>query len=432
MPMAKKPNTYNHREHIMTWLLNYSTRTFSRRFSVGVVSLYSTGRPLTSAGPAAHMSSYCKPIDPSDDQSNHSYHSTPDITPRPTSDIHSAPLTFDPKNIAPSMYLGRYTTTTPQWTGSIVPYGQIGVSPLTGALHYGQAIFEGLKAIKGVDEKVRLFRPDKNAERMQRGAERYCMPPISTDEFVQICYRLVASNYLRVPNHGSGSLYIRPNIFASTPVMGVAPADDYTTTFTALSVGSYFPGGLTPVSILVTDVPRATDATGNVKAAGNYVVGMQAVTQAKTQGFNELLYTRQEPRIIDNKIVYLDMVEEVGAMNIVAYFSDSNTLVTPNRPSILPSITRATILEIAKKQGIHVQERDISVQELLSANEVFGVGTAAIVAPVGSITYRNVPTIFNNGAVGTVTSNLYKEYSAIQSGEQEDTDGWTIIVDPTS
>ncbi|XP_020517286.1 branched-chain amino acid aminotransferase 2, chloroplastic isoform X1 [Amborella trichopoda] len=305
-------------------------------------------------------------------------------------------------------------------SGELQPYGEIGLSPSAGVLNYGQGLFEGLKAYRKKDCDVVLFRPEENGLRMQRGAERMCMPSPSVEQFVDAVQETVWANRRWVPPFGKGSLYIRPLLFGSGSILGLAPAPEYTFLVFVSPVGNYFKEGLAPISLLVdTDFHRATrGGTGGVKTIGNYAAVLKAQARAKSEKYTEVLY-------LDS--VHKKYLEEISAANI--FLVKGKTISTPPiKGTILPGITRLSIIDVARNEGYKVEERPIPVEELFEADEVFCTGCAVVVSPVGSITYEGKKMQYGNGGVGKVSQQLYSAVTGIQWGLTEDNFGWVVDV----
>ncbi|CAN1289618.1 Branched-chain-amino-acid aminotransferase 2, chloroplastic [Linum perenne] len=270
--------------------------------------------------------------------------------------------------------------------GELNRYGNIELSPCAGVLNYAQGLFEGTKAYRKEDGGIILFRPDQNAMRMMNGAERMCMPCPSVDQFVESVKQTALANKRWVPPYGKGTLYIRPLLLGTGPVLGLAPAPEYTFLVYASPVGNYFKV-------------------------------LKALTKAKSRGFSDVLY-------LDS--VEKKYLEEVSSCNI--FILKGKVISTPaTRGTILPGVTRKSIIEIARDQGYKVEERLVSVDELLDADEVFCTGTAVVVAPVGSITFQNQRVQYKTG-VETVTWELYSTLVGIQRGVIEDNKGWTLQI----
>ncbi|XP_044474787.1 branched-chain-amino-acid aminotransferase 2, chloroplastic-like isoform X2 [Mangifera indica] len=264
--------------------------------------------------------------------------------------------------------------------GQLSRYGKIELSPSAGVLNYGQGLFEGLKAYRKEDGQLMLFRPDQNAIRMDIGAKRMCMPSPSIYQFIDAVKQTALANKRWVPPPGKGSLYIRPLLMGSGAILGLAPAPEYTFLVFASPVGNYYKEGVAPLNLYVEDeFHRATlGGAGGVKTISNYAPALKALSRAKNRGFSDVLY-------LDS--VKKKNLEEVSSCNI--FVVKGNVISTPaTTGTILEGITRKSIIEIAQDYGFQVEERAIPVDELLDADEVFCTGTAVVVAPVGSITYR--------------------------------------------
>ncbi|ESR46926.1 Branched-chain-amino-acid aminotransferase 2 [Citrus sinensis] len=303
--------------------------------------------------------------------------------------------------------------------GRLSRYGKIELSPSSGVLNYGQGLFEGMKAYRKEDGQLILFRPDQNATRLQTGAERMCMPSPSIDQFIDAVKQTALANKRWVPPPGKGSLYIRPLLVGSGPILGLAPAPEYTFLVFASPVGNYFKEGLAPLNLYVEDeFHRATPGgAGGVKAISNYAPVLKAISRAKNRGFSDVLY-------LDS--VNKKNLEEVSSCNI--FILKGNIISTPaTSGTILAGITRKSIIEIASDYGFQVEERTIPVDELLEADEVFCTGTAVVVAPVGSITYRGKRIEFKTGAQ-SVCRELYSTLVGIQTGLIKDNKGWTFEI----
>ncbi|WP_340392814.1 branched-chain amino acid aminotransferase [Macrococcoides caseolyticum] len=309
----------------------------------------------------------------------------------------------------------------------IIPYQEISMSPASQVLHYGQAVFEGLKAYK-TQHGVQLFRPDQNFKRMIRSCERLEIPKIDVEEMVQALKQLVELEKDWIPSGAGQSLYIRPIVFANEPFLGVRPAISYKFLILLSPVGAYYGGGqLSPTKIYVEDeyVRAVRGGVGFAKAAGNYAASLIAQSRAEKLGYDQVLW-------LDG--VEQAYIEEVGSMNI--FFVIDNKLVTPElNGSILPGITRKSILELAEHLGYEVEERRISIQEVVdsvkngSLTEVFGAGTAVVISPVGEIKYKEDVLTIGDGNTGKITEELYSAYTSIQSGSKEDPFGWCVLAE---
>jgi branched-chain amino acid aminotransferase len=289
-------------------------------------------------------------------------------------------------------------------------------------LHYGQEIFEGMKVYERPDGSIQTFRLEENAKRFQRSAKKLLMEPVPTEIFKAAVHRAAKANRRFVPPYGSGaSLYVRPYLLGVSAEVGVKPSAEYLFIVFVTPVGPYYKAGFTPVTLKVEEEIRraAPGGVGDIKAGGNYAAGMRATMGAKEQGFSEVLYLdAQESRYID----------ESGSSNFFAVIG--NTFVTPKSASILPSITRLSVAQLARDMGMSVEERPVSLDELGDFDEAGCLGTAAAITPVESITWGDkVFTYCQDGKVGPKVTELYKRLLAIQWGEAEDTYGWTEVIE---
>ena len=304
------------------------------------------------------------------------------------------------------------------------------------SLHYGQACFEGLKAFCHADGKVYIFRPDENAKRLQSSCRRIMMPEVPSELFVDAVKHAVRDNIEYVPPYGSGgALYIRPLLFGSGPRIGLQPADEYTFLIMVIPVGDYYKGGLaSPVDCLVIeDFDRAAPrGVGSVKVAGNYAADLLPNMLSKKKGYQIGLYLDAATQTC---------VEEFSTSNFVGIDNLNKRVITPNSPSVLPSITNKSLMQIAKDSGFNVEARAVPFEELASIDEVLAVGTAVVVTPVGSVT-RLLKEPVQNGSqelneirydygkeIGPTTLKLYDKVRAIQNGEAEDLHGWNVPLD---
>lgn len=306
--------------------------------------------------------------------------------------------------------------------GEVSRYGNIELSPSSGILNYGQGLFEGLKAYKraGRPGGYMLFRPEENARRMQVGADRMCMPAPSVEQFVHAVKQTVLANSRWVPPQGKGALYIRPLLIGSGAILGLAPAPEYTFMIYASPVGTYFKKGMAAINLLVEEeFHRAMPGgTGGVKTITNYAPVLRAQMDAKSKGFADVLY-------LDS--VHKRYVEEASSCNL--FVLKGGTLATPaTAGTILPGITRRSIIELARDHGYKVEERLVSIDDLVSADEVFCTGTAVGVTPVSTVTYQGTRYEFRTGEE-TLSRKLYNALTSIQMGLAEDKKGWTVAVD---
>lgn len=285
------------------------------------------------------------------------------------------------------------------------------------SLHYGQACFEGLKAFAHTDDSVHLFRPLENAKRLQSSCERTMMPVVPHNKFIEMCREVVKDNMAYVPPYGSnGALYLRPLMFGSGARIGLQPAEEYTFLIMATPVGDYYKGGLSPTSALViTDYDRAAPrGVGNVKVAGNYVADLLPNMLAKKQGFPIGLYLDSTTQT---------KIEEFSTSNFIGISNASNKYVTPISSSVLPSITNKSLMDIARDEGMTVEQRDIEITELSEFDECIACGTAVVVTPVGKVVKGKDVYDFGD-ETGATTMKLYNRVRDIQNGVAEDTLGW--------
>ncbi len=295
----------------------------------------------------------------------------------------------------------------------------IKLSECAGVLQYAQTCFEGLKAYTTEQGKIVTFRPDLNASRMKDSAARLEMPVFPEDRFVDAVVKTVRENAAYVPPYGSGAtLYLRPYMFGSNPVIGVKPADEYQFRVFATPVGPYFKGGAKPITIKVSDFDRAApNGTGNIKAGLNYAMSLHAIVTAHKEGFDENMYLDPGTRT---------KVEETGGANFL-FITKDKKVVTPKSNSILPSITRRSLVHVAKEYlGLEVEEREVLFDEVKDFAECGLCGTAAVISPVGKIVDHGKEICFPSGMedMGAVTKKLYDTLTGIQMGRIEAPEGW--------
>lgn len=324
------------------------------------------------------------------------------------------------------MFLMNYTDGIGWHDARIIPYGPLHLSPASMIFHYGQELFEGLKAYRAPDDEIYLFRPVENARRTNASARRLCIPEIPEEDFVRAIRALVDIDRDWVPQSGGDALYIRPFIIATDNFLGVAPSKTYLFVIILSPSGAYYPGGLAPVGIWIEDeyVRAVRGGIGAAKTGGNYAASLKAQEKAHQSGFSQVLWLDGVER---------KYIEEVGAMNI--FFRIGETVVTPALSgSILAGITRNSVLQLLKSWDIPAEERRISVDELLEAfrngkiTEAFGSGTAAVIAPVGKLRYQNEVYEINRNQIGALTQKLYDTITGIQRGVLPDPFGWRIKV----
>ena len=307
--------------------------------------------------------------------------------------------------------------------GTITTDANIVLNECAGVLQYAQTIFEGMKAYTTEDGHIVTFRPDLNAKRMADSAERLEMPVFPEDKFIEAVNQVVAANEAFVPPYGSGAtLYIRPYMFGSNPVIGVKPADEYQFRILTTPVGPYFKGGVKPLTIRISDFDRAApNGTGHIKAGLNYAMSLHAIVDAHKQGFDENMYLDAATRT---------KVEETGGANFL-FITKDNKVVTPKSNSILPSITRRSLMVVAKEYlGLEVEEREVYVDELKDFAECGLCGTAAVISPVGKIVDHGKEICLPAGMteMGPTTKKLYDTLTGIQMGRIEAPEGWIHVI----
>ncbi len=325
---------------------------------------------------------------------------------------HMFIMDYDPKN---------------QWHNArIVPFANLSIHPASTVLHYGSEIFEGLKAYRRADGKVQMFRPIENIRRMNRSAERMCLPEIPEDIALEVLEKFVSMEQDWTPSAPGTSLYLRPFMFGNDETLGVHAVHNATFIIIASPVGSYYKEGLNPVKIMIEsdDVRAVRGGTGEAKCGGNYAASNRAGQKAEEKGYSQVLW-------LDG--VHRKYIEEVGAMNVM--FKINGEIVTPMLSgSILPGITRKSCIEVLRDEGYTVSERLISVDELEQAmengtlEEAWGCGTAAVVSPIGELCYKGIEHTVCGGKIGEVTQKLYDTLTGIQWGKLEDKYGWIYPV----
>ncbi len=308
--------------------------------------------------------------------------------------------------------------------GTLTDNENIVLNECAGVLQYAQTCFEGLKAYTTEDGKVVCFRPDLNAERMIDSCERMKMPVFPKERFLEAIVKTVAANREWVPPYGSGaSLYLRPYMFGSNAVIGVKPATEYQFRVFATPVGPYFKGGVKPLTVRISDFDRAAPhGTGHIKAGLNYAMSLYAIVDAHEQGFDENIYLDSATRTY---------IEETGGANILFVTKDGK-VVTPKSSTILPSITRRSLMHVAAEYlGLDVEERPVALSELGEFAECGLCGTAAVISPVGKIVDHGKEICFPSGMtdMGPVTKKLYDTLRGIQMGTIPAPDGWITVID---
>lgn len=320
-----------------------------------------------------------------------------------------------------------YTKEKGWHNATIKPLSEIYLHPATSFIHYGQTIFEGLKAFRTIDDEIQIFRPDAHLERMNNSAKRICMPEIDTDFVLEAMKELISIDSDWVPSKKGEALYIRPFMFGSDPALGVRPSNSYKFIIILSPVGAYYPEGFKPVKILAQDdyVRAVRKGLGECKTAANYAASLLAADEAAKKGFTQVLW-------LDG--VEQKYIEEVGTMNIFIHFKDE--IATPKLTgSILPGVTRRSVIKLLNEWGLKVNERLIPISEVTDAYDsgnlvgVFGTGTAAIISSIGLLSYNGKDMVINGGNVGELDLKLFNELTAIHYGEKEDTHNWIFKVE---
>ena len=344
---------------------------------------------------------------------------TPKVKPDPST------LGFG-KVFTDHMFLMEYEPERGWYDARIVPFGNLSIHPAATVLHYGSEIFEGLKAYRRADGKVQMFRPIENIRRLNRSAERLCLPEIPEDLGLEVLTAFVELEQDWTPSAPGTSLYLRPFLIGNDETLGVHAVHHATFIIIASPVGSYYKEGINPVKIMIEDedVRAVKGGTGYTKCGGNYAASNRAGDRAAKQGYAQVLW-------LDG--IHRKYIEEVGAMNVMFRIGDE--IVTPELSgSILPGITRKSCLEVLRAEGYKVSERKISVDELVEAmqngtlKEAWGCGTAAVVSPIGELAYGDMKYTVNNFEIGEITHHLYDTLTGIQWGKSSDTYGWTVEI----
>lgn len=324
------------------------------------------------------------------------------------------------------MYVMAYNTERGWHDPKVVPYRNIELEPSAMVFHYGQEMFEGMKAYKTAEDGILLFRPDKNIERANNSNRRLCIPPIPEDDFLNAVKTIVAVDADWIPTAPGTSLYIRPFVIATDPFLGVRPSNTYLFIVILSPVGAYYASGLNPVKIWIEDdyVRAVRGGIGEAKTGGNYVASMAAQVKAHEEGYSQVLWLDGVER---------KYIEEVGAMNI--FFKINGKVVTPElNGSILPGVTRASCIDLCRHWGLPVEERKVSVDELVAAardgslEECWGSGTAAVISPVGVLRFGDEVMQIADGGIGAVSQKLYDTVTGIQNGVLPDELNWTVKV----
>ncbi|WP_134704261.1 branched-chain amino acid aminotransferase [Ammoniphilus sp. YIM 78166] len=324
------------------------------------------------------------------------------------------------------MFIMDYETSQGWYNPRIVPFQNITLHPAAKVFHYGQTVFEGLKAYRTKDNRILLFRPEQNMKRLNHSNERLCIPAIPEEFMIHALKELVKLDQEWVPSEEGTSLYIRPYVISTEPSLGVSPSNHYQLLIIMSPVGAYYAEGIQPVKIFVEDhyVRAVQGGTGTAKTAGNYAAGLRAQGGANEKGYSQVLWLDG----VDRKYI-----EEVGSMNV--FFKINGEVVTPVlNGSILDGITRRSVIQLIKHLGYNVTERRISIEEIYEAHangtleEAFGTGTAVVISPISEFSWKDQQITINDGKIGELAGNLYYTLTGIQFGNIEDPFGWTVEV----
>ncbi|MCZ2257798.1 branched-chain amino acid aminotransferase [Sporosarcina sp. G11-34] len=324
------------------------------------------------------------------------------------------------------MFIANYTEGEGWADHRIEPYRPLTLDPAAIVFHYGQTVFEGLKAYRSEDGTVRLFRPEQNMKRLNASSDRISMPKVNEELALEALKKLIEIDQDWIPTAEGTSLYIRPFVIATEAYLGVSPSTKYQFMIILSPVGSYYKGGIEPVKILVeNDYVRAVSGgTGTAKTAGNYASGLKAQEIAGQKGYAQVLWLDG----IERKYI-----EEVGAMNV--FFKINGEVITPAlNGSILEGITRKSVIELLNHWDIPVIERKVSMEEIRTAQrnglleEAFGTGTAAVISPIGELSWKDEKLVVNNGEIGKLSEKIYAKLTGIQTGKVEDPFGWVVEI----
>lgn len=345
------------------------------------------------------------------------HHNTPQLPPQEVPPFGTV--------FAPYMFVQKWDVEKLWSQAEIKPFSNFSLSPAASVFHYGQEIFEGMKAYKHVDGTLALFRPEENFKRFNRSAQRMGMQPVDEADHFEAVKALVNQVSDWVPSEVGTALYLRPTLIATEPYLGVRSSNEYLHFVIACPVGAYYAKGFNPVSVYATNQYRrgVRGGTADVKAGGNYAASILAADQAHQSGYDQVLWLDA----LTGK-----NVEEVGTSNIFFVYGDKK-LVTPELSgSILPGITRDSVLTLAKSLGYEVEETTISIKQVMadieagSITESFGTGTAAVISSIGKIGYQDTSVVINDMQIGQITQQLFDELTGIQYGAKEDTFGWIV------
>ncbi|WP_020677402.1 branched-chain amino acid aminotransferase [Geopsychrobacter electrodiphilus] len=330
------------------------------------------------------------------------------------------------KKFTDRMFIMEFDRAKGWHSARIQPYGPLALDPAATVLHYSQEIFEGLKAFRRPDGSIALFRPKDNIARFNRSAKRMCMPEVDEEFFLQSLLELIRLESDWVPRSEGTSLYIRPTMISSEAFLGVRPADQYLCYIILSPVGAYYKGGVAPVKIWISDnyVRAAHGGTGEAKTGGNYAASLMAAKEAAEKGYDQVLWLDAREK---------KYVEEVGSMNMV-FFYDGKIVTSPLAGTVLDGITRRSVLKLLKDMGYQIEERALSVDEVMQGaasgklKEAFGTGTAVVISPVGSFCYKENCVQLGDGKPGELTMKLYKNLTDIQYGRQPDRYDWIVDI----
>jgi len=353
--------------------------------------------------------------------------------PAPVPDAEREALLVNPgfgRIFTDHMVTIRYSETKGWHDAQVEPFGPLSLSPASAALHYAQEIFEGLKAYHSADGGVTMFRPDANARRLQMTARRMAMPELSVEVFLDSIHKLIEQDRAWIPSQEGASLYLRPFMFATEVFLGVKPSSEYLFCVIACPVGAYFSGGVQPVQVWVSNeyTRAAPGGTGAAKCAGNYAGGLAAKAEAVANGCDDVIFLDA----VEHKYV-----DELSGMNVFAVYGEGEhvTLVTPPLAgTILPGITRESVLVLAERLGYKVEERAYSLEEWQAdaesgaLRESFACGTAAVITPIGRVRGTDLDFTISGGAEGPVTRGLRELLLDIQHGRAEDQYGWVYRI----
>ena len=324
------------------------------------------------------------------------------------------------------MFVMEYDSDQGWHSARIEPYGPFTLDPAAMVLHYSQEIFEGLKAFRRPDGSIAMFRPTDNIDRFNRSARRMCMPEVDEKFFMDALLELVRLEADWVPQSMGTSLYIRPTMIATEAMLGVRPANKYLCYIILSPVGAYYKGGIAPVKIWISDhYVRATEGgTGEAKTGGNYAASLYAAKQASEAGYDQVLWLDAKEK---------RYVEEVGSMNMV-FLYDGKIVTSPLHGTVLDGITRRSALTLLKEMGYEIEERALTVEEVMEGaqngrlSEAFGTGTAVVISPVGSFCYKDQCVQLGDGTPGKLTMDLYNKLTGIQYGQEPDTHNWVTML----